>query len=64
MLNGTKPRIDAWLERLTQRMPRALEMTNMPDWSPPSDDDETIEPHFNDTGDFGDHADEEDFEED
>ena len=26
----------------------------MPDYEPESDDDETIEPYFNDTGDFGD----------
>jgi hypothetical protein len=31
----------------------------MPDWVPLSDDDETLEPWFNDTGDFGDHADDE-----
>lgn len=27
----------------------------MPDWVGASDDDEVIEPWFNDTGDFGDH---------
>ena len=34
----------------------------MPDWIGASDDDETIEPWFNDTGDFGDGADEGDDE--
>lgn len=37
----------------------------MPDHIAPSDDDETIEPHFNDTGDFGeqDQGDEDDDDE-
>ncbi len=26
----------------------------MPDWQPPSDDDEWLEPWYNDTGEFGD----------
>ena len=30
----------------------------MPDFVPPSDDDETLEPWFNDTGDFGDNQEE------
>lgn len=29
-------------------------MFKMPDFDPISDDDETLEPWFNDTGDFGD----------
>ena len=32
----------------------------MPDWVGDSDDDETLEPYYNDTGEFGDQNDEED----
>jgi hypothetical protein len=37
-------------------------ITFMPDFVPPPDDDETIGPYFNDTGEFGDNqeGDEED----
>jgi hypothetical protein len=32
----------------------------MPDWVGATDDDEVIEPWYNDTGDFGDNAEEDD----
>lgn len=38
-------------------------MNQMPDFNPPSDDDEWLEPHFNDTGDFGDNQESDDDEE-
>lgn len=39
-----------------REVPR-LGVLMMPDWVGASDDDETLEPWFNDTGDFGDHED-------
>ena len=34
----------------------------MPDWQPASDDDEWLEPWYNDTGEFGDQQETDDYE--